>query len=213
MIDTLPAGVTVTDDGGCTLNGGELTCVLGVVAAGQTVEINLSATAADALTPGTRLENQATVTSTTDDRTQADNLAIAATNIVGAADLSLSKAGPSTITAGTEIEYIISVANNGPSASGVDVKDALPQGTTLIEATIQRSGDGLQLCGGAVCPAGRDGGGRNRPGAGAGAGQPQLRRGRCSPIRPRSSASPKTRIRRTTATAWSPWWAAWPTWV
>ncbi|MEZ4634668.1 MAG: hypothetical protein R2856_06780 [Caldilineaceae bacterium] len=37
---------------------------------------------------------------------------------------------------------------------GVDVKDALPQGTTLIEATIQRSGDGLQPCGGAVCQLG-----------------------------------------------------------
>lgn len=155
VIDSLPPGVNVTGDGGCTLADGALTCVLGTVAAGQTAQIDLSATAAITLWPGTRLENRATVTSSTPDRTQADNVAVAATNIVGAADLSLSQSGPGTVVAGTEIQYTIVVTNNGPSlARGVDVRDSLPSGLTLLEATIQRSGRSLQLCGGTVCQLG-----------------------------------------------------------
>lgn len=48
------------------------------------------------------------------------------------ADLSITKTGPATVTAGNQITYNISVTNNGPSAAtNVTVTDSLPQITFL----------------------------------------------------------------------------------
>jgi uncharacterized repeat protein (TIGR01451 family) len=48
------------------------------------------------------------------------------------ADLSITKTGPASVTAGNQLTYTISVTNNGPSnATNVIVKDTLPAGVTL----------------------------------------------------------------------------------
>ncbi|HEY8183201.1 MAG TPA: hypothetical protein VII32_13255, partial [Thermoanaerobaculia bacterium] len=51
-------------------------------------------------------------------------------------DLSVTKTGPATTTAGSNITYNISVTNNGPSdASNVSLSDPTPTGLTFVSAT------------------------------------------------------------------------------
>ena len=48
------------------------------------------------------------------------------------ADLSVAKTGPSTVTAGTNLTYTVTVSNSGPSdAQLVSLTDAIPAGTTF----------------------------------------------------------------------------------
>ncbi|HKI27650.1 MAG TPA: DUF11 domain-containing protein [Candidatus Sulfotelmatobacter sp.] len=52
-------------------------------------------------------------------------------------DLSISKSGPATAAAGTNVTYSIVVSNFGPSnATGVTVTDTLPPGVTLVSTSI-----------------------------------------------------------------------------
>jgi len=107
------------------------------------------------LSPGTSLENTATVTSSTSDGDPSNNTDDADTSIIGLAELALSKTGPSTVTAGEQVTYTIVVSNSGPSAAqSVDVKDTLPSGVSLDSASVERTGSGLSACGGTVCQVG-----------------------------------------------------------
>src|SRR5256884_6282179 len=57
------------------------------------------------------------------------------TTVQRLADLAITKPGPGTATAGTDITYTVTVTNNGPStSSGGDVRDTLPAGTTFAGA-------------------------------------------------------------------------------
>jgi uncharacterized repeat protein (TIGR01451 family) len=49
------------------------------------------------------------------------------------ADLSVTKSGPATIAANSNITYTVTVTNNGPAdATSVQLTDALPPGTTFV---------------------------------------------------------------------------------
>jgi uncharacterized repeat protein (TIGR01451 family) len=49
------------------------------------------------------------------------------------ADLAVTKTGPASVTAGANVTYTVTVANNGPSdAQSVTLIDALPPGTTFV---------------------------------------------------------------------------------
>jgi uncharacterized repeat protein (TIGR01451 family) len=50
-------------------------------------------------------------------------------------DLSITKTGPSTVTQGSSITYVITVANSGSFASGVVVQDNLPPQVTFVSAS------------------------------------------------------------------------------
>ncbi len=156
ITDTLPAGVAIQSAGGCADNGdGTITCDVGTLAAGASQSFVITVLADDDIEPGTSLENRAVVGSDTPDGDPSNNQAYADTSIVGLADLSLSKIGPSSVTAGQQVTYTIVVTNAGPSvAQSVDVKDALPSNVALDSATVQRSGSGLSACGGTVCQVG-----------------------------------------------------------
>lgn len=53
------------------------------------------------------------------------------------ADLAVTKTGPSTIIAGNQITYTITVTNKGPSnATNVIVQDVLPSGVTFVSSTV-----------------------------------------------------------------------------
>src|SRR5262249_35207693 len=50
-------------------------------------------------------------------------------------DLTVTKSGPSTVTAGTTITYTVTLTNAGPSdAQAVQMTDAVPTGTTFVSA-------------------------------------------------------------------------------
>jgi uncharacterized repeat protein (TIGR01451 family) len=52
---------------------------------------------------------------------------------VADADLAVTKSGPSTVTAGNNIAYTVTVTNNGSTdAQGVTLTDTLPAGTTFV---------------------------------------------------------------------------------
>lgn len=56
------------------------------------------------------------------------------------ADLAVTKTGPATVIAGSDITYSVTVTNGGPSdAQGVTLTDVVPTGTTFVSET-QNSG-------------------------------------------------------------------------
>src|SRR5206468_2473171 len=96
------------------------------------------------------LLNAASVTSATPDLDPSNNTsATVQTTVVpvvppSRADLSITKTGPTSVSASSTITYTLSVSNAGPdTASTVSVSDVLPPGVTLISA----SGSGWS-CGG-----------------------------------------------------------------
>ncbi len=151
--DNLPAGWTAVDnlDGTITLSTTD------PLTPGQVVELPLVVDIDPTVEPGTSLEFSGDATSDTPDPDLSNNNDNADTSIVSEADLELSKTGdPDTVNAGEQVTYTIVVTNNGPGiAQSVDVKDTLPPGVSLDDATIARSdGSGPAACGGVICQAG-----------------------------------------------------------
>src|SRR5262249_21777790 len=64
--------------------------------------------------------------------------------IATSADLSVTNAGPTTVTAGTNATYTITLTNNGPSdSSNVILSDTLPAGATNPSITPVTNTDGF----------------------------------------------------------------------
>ncbi|MBP9072110.1 MAG: DUF11 domain-containing protein, partial [Caldilineaceae bacterium] len=82
------------------------------------------------------------VGSSTPDANPDNNTATAPTVVVGSADMAISKTGPDgPVVAGETLTYTIVITNNGPSlAEDVDVKDFVPAGMNLVNATISSTG-------------------------------------------------------------------------
>src|SRR5262249_27865867 len=75
------------------------------------------------------------------------------TTPVSTADLAVTVTGPSSVIAGNNATYTITLANNGPNlASGVVLTDTLPNGSTLISMTQTGGSDSFTFAqsGGAV---------------------------------------------------------------
>src|SRR5258708_12636612 len=88
-------------------------------------------------TPNSTVETDtAIVSSTTTDSNAANNTATFNTTVSTSADLAITKTGPATAFAGTNITYTLSVTNNGPSnALNVMVTDTLPAAQTFVPPT------------------------------------------------------------------------------
>src|SRR5204862_131783 len=70
------------------------------------------------------------------DTSAASNSSTNHTTVSRSADLVISKTGPATATAGTNISYSITVTNYGPSDSAAfTVTDVLPAGTSFVLAS------------------------------------------------------------------------------
>jgi uncharacterized repeat protein (TIGR01451 family) len=130
VADPTPAGLTfVSNSGACTTS---YPCALGTLTNGQSATIT-STYSTSSGSAGTSVTNTATVSSSTADPTAGNNSASKPTNIIGSADITITKAGPLSSTAGAPLTYTITVTNNGPSdAAAVVVNDATPAGTTFL---------------------------------------------------------------------------------
>jgi uncharacterized repeat protein (TIGR01451 family) len=139
LSDTLPAGFTLVSLTAVNTNpdkftpAGALSVMATTMAAGNTDVFQVVAFAASNLAPNTGATDTATITSTTTDPNTNNNTSASTANIVTAADIAVAKTGPATILAGTNITYIITLTNNGPSdAQSVVLTDALPANVTLL---------------------------------------------------------------------------------
>ncbi|MCM0675531.1 DUF11 domain-containing protein [Micromonospora phytophila] len=130
--------VTATPSGACAPTGSgpvtaiTITCDLGTEPAGGRTTVRVTVTADDVA----QVNDVATVTSATEDPNPANNQATGRVEFVGSADLSLDKTGPAAVTAGTQMQYVITVTNDGPSvARDVVVGDVLPAGVSFVSVT------------------------------------------------------------------------------
>ena len=135
LTDPLPAGetfVSVSAPAGwsCTAPGvggtGTVNCTTPTLASGASAGFMLVVHITAA--PGGFVNNTASVSATTGDPVANNNSSTASTFVTGPAfDVSVTKTGPSTAVAGTDITYNLTVANAGPSSvGGVTLSDPNP---------------------------------------------------------------------------------------
>jgi uncharacterized repeat protein (TIGR01451 family) len=141
LSDALPTGLTRvsqmqtggTDAFSDTSSGNTASFSADTVAAGSSDTFVVVATAASSLADGSSVDDTATASTITLDNNQGNNTSSVSSSVAAVADLSVTKTGPATITAGGTATYTITLTNNGPSdAQGVQLSDALPAGLTLF---------------------------------------------------------------------------------
>lgn len=110
-----------------------VTCTDTVLPAGarDTIKVTFSATNAG------DVDDTATVSSATSDPVSSNNSGVGRVSFASSSDLALTKTdGPDPVTAGTNLTYILSVTNNGPSAApNVVVRDTLPAQVSFVSVT------------------------------------------------------------------------------
>ncbi|SDT31847.1 conserved repeat domain-containing protein [Friedmanniella luteola] len=137
---TLPEGLTLaadaTGDGAtCTLVGRTLRCTVPALAPGADVAVTVPLAVAPGVSVDT-LDLSAVASSLTPMVVAGDNTATRAAPVAGQADLTLSKTGPATASAGTPLAWRLVLTNDGPSdAQGVVLTDALPAGVGPVTVT------------------------------------------------------------------------------
>lgn len=106
-------------------------CSIGTMTSGQTVTI--TATYSTSPSFSGNVTNTATVSATTGDPDNSNNSATATTNVGAQADLSVTKSGPASANAGSNVSYTVVVTNNGPSpAANVVISDPTPTGVAFL---------------------------------------------------------------------------------
>ncbi len=136
--DPTPTGLVFTSNSGdCTT---AFPCALGDLASGETrviqVTYDVPANYTNANLGPDPVVNIATASSAMPDPNTANSSATVFTPIAGSADLQVSKTGPASITAGTNLTFTIKVTNAGPSdALNVKITDPTPPGLTFISNT------------------------------------------------------------------------------
>ena len=137
VTDHLPAGTTfasvITRAGKCANTGTTVTCSLGTVPAGKSVNIEVVLQANPNLAVGT-LVNTATVSSPTHDPDLSNNSSTATSKVTQSADVGIVKTFDTSPTvAGLGQRFVIQATNHGPSdASNVVVTDPLPAIVSLV---------------------------------------------------------------------------------
>ena len=143
--DPLPAGTTfvsLVQNTGPTFvcstpgvgNNGTVSCSIGSIgqfASGASAQFTLTANIAPSAT-GT-LSNTANIFGPNADTNPGNNSATVNTTVTSVADLTVTKIGPASADAGTNITYTITLTNGGPSFAGsVSLTDAVPANTTFV---------------------------------------------------------------------------------
>lgn len=118
-------------------SGGTVTCTLPTLAANSLSTIALTVRTCGQTACATNISNTATITSPNFDPVVANNTATAVVAVQAQSDLALTKsASPSTVIAGGDVTYSVTVSNLGPSSSaGTTVVDTLPAGFVAVSAT------------------------------------------------------------------------------
>jgi uncharacterized repeat protein (TIGR01451 family) len=108
-----------------------VTCGLGTIQPGDTERVDVTVSS-DA---DVDVNDVAKATSATPDPAPGNNEATSGLSFDAAADLFITKSGPTTATAGEQFDYTLTVDNNGPStAENVVVTDELPDDVDFVSA-------------------------------------------------------------------------------
>jgi uncharacterized repeat protein (TIGR01451 family) len=148
VTDALPTGLTfVSASKGCTDKAQKITCKLATL--GATAPKNTATFKVVALvgpTAAATTINTATVKSSTADPDMANNTATATAKVRFPILRLVKTAEAKTVADGADVSYLLTVRNIGKGlATDVKVCDALPTGTTLVQAT------GAHLINGQAC--------------------------------------------------------------
>lgn len=141
LSDTLPGTMTFvsfTQDSGPTMActpGATTTCTAATFPSGGTAVFTLVGHIPPGTQSGTSFTNTATIGTKTSDPNP-DNDTSSTTLVVQTADVSITKTGPPTANAGTNVSYVITVTNGGPDfANDVSMSDNIPPGSTFFSLT------------------------------------------------------------------------------
>ena len=140
MIDVLPPEVSFVsatpDQGSCSEVVGTVSCALGTIASGASVDVVI-VVGVDADTAAGTITNNASVSTTTSDPVAGNDATSEDTTITTSADVSVVKVDSADpVIAGTSLSYTVTVANTGLSdAAGVSVVDVLPAEVSFVSAT------------------------------------------------------------------------------
>ena len=141
VTDTLPAGTTFNaslSNTQCKANSGVVVCTIDALAAGAFRYLSIVVETDPWQAAASEYVNTATVVADQPDWTPANNTDDVRTVVARSADLTISKAGSTSIALGEPVYYTITVQNRGPSAAaGVRVVDTLP--TEIATAIITPS--------------------------------------------------------------------------
>ncbi|MGA7616386.1 MAG: DUF11 domain-containing protein [Thermoanaerobaculia bacterium] len=147
LSDTVPANTTfvsAVQTGGPSFTcitppvggSGAVTCTIGTLIPSSPATFAFTVRSGSGLPAGTSISNTATATTSTTDSNPANDTSTTTTQLTESADLAVTKTGPASAQAGSNVTYTVSVVNNGPSdASDVTLTDALPASETFASAT------------------------------------------------------------------------------
>jgi len=161
VTDTLPAGVTFVSAtptaGSCSLSAGVITCSLGAIAAGASVNITVVDMVNTSTAAGTKITSTFTASSSTSDPNPANNSVMLSTFVAvpNDADVAVTKSGsPNPVNVNTTLAYTIQVTNNGPAVgTNVVATDTLPSAVTYVSSS-STQGSCVQAAGTVTCTIG-----------------------------------------------------------
>jgi uncharacterized repeat protein (TIGR01451 family) len=150
LTDPLPAGMTFATEtqnigpafscsnppGG---TNGTITCSIASLSNGASANFTFLVNVPLGTAPGTVFSNTATASSTPADGNAGNDSGTATVTIVAETDLFVSKDGPSTAAADTDVTFTLTAGNGGPDGGSISLTDTLPGTMTFVSIT-QTSG-------------------------------------------------------------------------
>ena len=152
LTDSLPAGTTFVSQSqssgpafALTNPGGNVSDSIGALAAGASASFVLVVHANSNDPAGSLITNTGNISSATSDPNSANNSSSRISTVAASADIAVTKTGPATVTAGTNVTYTVTLSNSGPSdAQSVALTDSLPAGANFVSQS-QVSGPAFAL--------------------------------------------------------------------
>jgi uncharacterized repeat protein (TIGR01451 family) len=132
-----PLFICVTPSVGGT---GTITCTIATLVPGATAIFSIVLHVSPSTPDASAIANTADLSSNTSDPNAGNNTSTTTAFVGAIADLNVTKTGPANAAPDSDVTYVVTVTNNGPSdAASVTLTDELPAGTTFVSAT-QTSG-------------------------------------------------------------------------
>jgi uncharacterized repeat protein (TIGR01451 family) len=146
LTDPLPPGMTffsgVQNNGpsfSCSYppdgTNGTITCSIASLSTGTSATFTFIANITAPAPSGTQFVNTATGSSATPDPNSGNSFGTQTVTVTQTADLYVTKDGPTTAPAGSDVTFTITAGNNGPDSDSVSLTDTLPAGMTFVSIT------------------------------------------------------------------------------